>query len=577
MKKLRYLFSIFLTSCTTANINLKPPEKTSEIASNFETKSEPKQYLNKGEETTTKSSAFAPLKEQAKEVIPYAPEEVKDSSIKKGINPKDPTSYLLPKKEFILEFKEDKNMKDEDKKTETEKEAFLNYYYNYFKENIVYGNEILALNKITFHHKTKDQYSGVYYGHSKNIIIYFYKEKTQKYIETVLTHEYYHHIMRTYFHSEMNHQDGNMQTFIAFLRHLSEKPYIYQTFKLFGDTRYEDKKKGQSRSYAPAFAMQLIKEMKNIIGKFGDEGDGFIKFDKRLLNTKLIRLFMFVFYLFKESEFFARSLTYQTIALDNQKSTSDDKPFNVAVKNYSLLDDFYHHIILKGNPYYKYEVPRKWPSESLYRDVYHDDPAKCENGESSCIVPTLDEDPNNIITMEIPKLKTSEELEKQFLKYQKMFNKEIYNTDQLLSNAFFYTKDKKFQLVLTTNQKVDVFLERVDGKDTNYDVHRLKDYDNNFWLKRPFNKAYRKDFEVEQYPIRFGNLAPGKYKIKINGEYVKKGLNLHNSLEKSKTLWWYYDFNDQGSAEGATDKAIFTINEDDPKNPFIQLEINPKD
>ena len=572
MKKLKYLFSIFLTSCTSTSITLTPQEKTSEIVTNLEVKSEQKQYLNKGEKAATKSDpSYAPLKEKAKEIIPYAPDDENNyPSIKKGINPDDDTSYLLPKKEFILEYKEETTLND-DKKDSYEK--FLNYYYDYFKKNIVYGNEVLALNKITFFRKEKSSYAGQYWGGSKNIIVYFKEKKDFKQIEAVLAHEYYHHIMRTYFHSQMNHEIGNMQTFIAFLRHLSEKPYLYETFKVLGDIKYEDLKKKKRISYASALTLQLINEIKNITDKIPNEGDGFIKFNKNLLTTKVVRLFIFVFYLFKESEFFARSLTYQTIAFANQKSADDKNPFNVLVKNYYILDDFYHHIILKGNPYYKYEIPREWPDESLYEDKpYFDNHPKC-NGESSCIVPTLKEDN---ITKEIPKLKTSQELEKQFKKYQKMFKNEIYNTDQLLSNAFFYTKDDEFQLVLTTNQKVDVFLERVDGKDTDYEVHRLKDYDNNFWLKRPFNEAYREDFEVEQYPLRFGNLAPGKYKIKINGEYVKKGLNLHNTLEKSKTLRWYYDFNDEGRAQRVTEKAIFTINEDDPQNPFVQLEINEK-
>ena len=593
MKWVKYFFVVFLTSCTSANVVI--PQKSVPKKSNDEEQGNEDKYLKVdgiGSSSSGSTSNDQPiLKNDNKSLIPYvSDDEIKHPHLKKGIDPSRPNVFVLPKKEFTLEFEEIEDLDPKYKISNEEKEAFLEKHYNYLKKNVLYGVELYTLNKIVFTSKQREigEYvfipQGTYSRIRQNIEIDFYNNYKPWDITREFLHQnYYEHLTNNYFLSFLKNglQDHALKskTAINYLRHLAANNDIFTTLQQLPNAKTDNDK---TFMWKKATAYQLTLESANIGKNWSQVAGNILAMDKDSFYNHWQRNLLLVLFKMLNEQLVARSLVYQTMSFSFDPD--DENKQKIKVSNKSVFTDFIHHMIHKSNPYFKYEKKRIWhkpgtidfptkPSDSP------DEDAKCTIFQTCYIDNWIktDEAKNLKIPLELPQLKTDEELQLQFNRFKRLMIKEVYNSDELLSNSLFYYHGDKSYLFLTTNKKIDVFLERVDKKKATYKAERLPHTNNNFWLKKPFDNESRIDFEANQHTIRFSNLEPGHYKIKINGQYVDKPFNFNNADHNWKGHPWiqYVKTKDDKwkNVRFTRNAVLFQMAKDDEGKPYLELEV----
>ena len=594
MKWVKYFFLVFLTSCTSANgvssQDLTPKKSNVEASKNQD------KYLkvDGGEDTGSSSSSNDDviLKSEKESVIPYiSDDEIKHSNVEKGIDPKRPNVFLLPKKEFTLEYMETEDLDPKYKISNEEKEALLEKHYAYLKKNILYGVEIYSLNKIVFVNSRRELLPAVLppigtYSRTRQEIYIGFNNNFKPWEGTrEALHEMYNtHLTNTYFLSFLKNalQDHALKgkTVINYLRHLATNNDIFATLKQRPNSKTD---RDTKFNWEKAMAYQFTLESANLGKNWSQVADDVLAMDENAFNNDWQRNLHSLAFRMSNLQLVNRSLTYQTMGFD--LNPDDDNKQQIKVNNKSIYTDFIHHMIHKLNPYFNYKKKRIWHRPGTIdfparpEDHYQGDSSKCTIFQT-CVIDTwakTDEAKNLKIPLELPQLKSDDELQTQFGRFKRLMLKEVYNSDELLSNSLFYYHNDKSYLVLTTNKKIDVFLERVDQKAATYKAERLPHTNNNFWLKKPFDKASRIDFEANQHAIRFSNLEPGTYKIKINGKYVDKPFNFNNADHNWKGHPWIeYARNTKGKIKNVRftrNAVLFKMVKDDDGTPYLQLDV----
>ena len=391
-------------------------------------------------------------------------------------------------------------------------ETFLKTMYQFIKKEAFYSNEIYTLDEIVFRkNENNQQITGFYLFDKQQIFIEASNNATLKNIKLALLKQYYYHLTTSYFFDlqPLKHQFSD-SLFLKYFELLGVKKNILSLLTI-----------QREFVYAKSVAYQIDKEIKHLLGDKNFTKNNPIDFPN--VNFSFFNQDYWeknIAQLSKTSVLMVQSLILQTAVFDDVKNNKR------VVKDFNVWRDYFMHLVLKINPYFKYVGDRQWIDPYYFWD--NEEEAK----------------KNKEIFIETPFLKDKKELNQQFWKFRDYFIKEVFNIDkQKLSSAFIKkNSDLSYSLVLNLKNKDDkIELIAQDGTKPDYQITPLKSQSNHSYNLLPFDSSKKGYFKSQSFPYEIKGLKQGEYVIKINDQDIKEGLNLQkyhaNTLILYGTNW----------------------------------------
>ncbi len=391
-------------------------------------------------------------------------------------------------------------------------QTFLKTMYQFIKKEVFYSNEIYTLDEIVFRKNENNlQATGFYLFDQQKIYIEASNNASLENIKLALLQQYYYHLTTSYFFDlqPLKHEFSD-SLFLKYFEFSGVKKNILSLLTI-----------QREFVYPKSVAYQVDKEIKHLLND-----KNFIK--NNPIDFPNVDLSFFnqdyweknIANLSKTQDLMVQSLILQTAIFKDVKNSKR------IVKDFNVWRDYFMHLVLKINPYFKYVANREWIDPYYFWD--NEEEAK----------------KNNEIFIETPFLKDEKEINQQFWQFKDYFVKEVFNIDQqkLTSALIKKNSDLSYSLVLNLkNQDDKIELIAQDGKKADYQIIALKSQSNHSYNLLPFNPDKKGYFKSQTFPYEIKDLKQGEYVIKINGQDVKQALNLqkyhNNSLILYGTNW----------------------------------------
>ena len=451
-------------------------------------------------------------------------------------------SNILTTPLFKMHYQDHKNTKNQ-KKNDAEKIAFLKHFYNKFKNDATYSNEIYALKKIVFNQvdDLTDKVKGTYSPDNKTITINFDNNISYDGIATILLHEYYHHLSFTRMQKLLTSWSGKN------ILSNSIEQYTYNEYmKILNEakTRLSQNYFDVKKQYYPYLqGLTFEHESKQYYDHYfsKNQKDKWITFDpkdlkKRKQNGDFLTGFLtyYAAYVNGNAEFIARTMNLYTQVINPQED-------GLIKANGLILTDYLMQLFLRTNLYYSYDNLKR-PYPLLVKSLRNDNRAPYyiprENLLKWADVKSFNE-------------KSRAYMEAKYREWKDYFENILFNQDQVLANAFVDLDDNLYLELNDPNQKI-TFEDAITNEDITVGVQKLSSHGNLTFNLFPFQNQQKTPLNLHPYRIFKSNLRKGIYNIKINDSYlsIDQGLELANLKHKRKNLWNV----DQGTYSAVNDQ-----------------------
>ncbi len=440
------------------------------------------------------------------------------------------SSNILTTPLFKMHYQDDE-AKSSKKKNDAEKITFLKHFYNKFKNDATYSNEVYALKKIVFNQVddlTGRYAKGQYSVDNKTIIINFDNNASYDAINTILLHEYYHHLSFIRMQKMLTSWSGKN------ILSNSIEEYTYNEYlKLLNEakTRLSQNYFDSNDKYFPylqglTFEHETEQYYANYFSK--NQKERWITFDpkdlkKRKQNGDVFTGFFSYYagYVNSNAEFIARSMNLYTQVI---KPNED----GLIKADGLILTDYLMQLFLRTNLYYNY-TNLKRPFPLLVKSLRNDNRFPYYIPRDNLL---------KWVDVKVFNEKSRALMESKYREWKNYFENILFNQDQVLANAFVDLDGHLYLELNDPNQKI-TFEDAITNESVTVLVQKLPSHGNLTFNLFPFQNQQKTPLNLHPFRIFKSYLTKGVYNIKLNDSYlsIDQGLELANLKHKRKNLW----------------------------------------